>query len=344
VERPLLQSIPAQNFYNKVNFKAKLTVLISSPKAVSIEDEAVLNDAMKELQNGNFDTAISFYNQYLCKNPDDADTNLNIAKAYTYKEQYALAIPHLEKYLKFNNSDIEHITMLGECYKKTGMYSKAIEYFNKALVIEPNYDYAKRNILDTENLKLAQVNPEKARQERYDAAIDNLTQAIKIAKNYLPNGYTNDMKDVTVSFDKTAKMGGRSNIAQYENRKRKISVTDDYVYADPKLVGAYLIHEFVHGKDNDPYISVREEQDAYRVQAQYWLKHAKNICDPEMNYVADLYKESAKALDERVEEIYKLRDPYISETSYNHPPSANKIKGSLTQKAGQPLREYDVIV
>lgn len=49
-----------------------------------------------------------------------------------------------------------------------------------------------------------------------------------------------------------------------------------------------IIHEFVHGKDNDPYTSIREEQDAYRVQAKYWVDNVKNIYDPEMDYVADL--------------------------------------------------------
>lgn len=341
----MISSVLNKNFYhNNVNFKAKLTVLNSAPKARTIDDEVLLKNADKYLDNGDFNSAITSYNKYLTQNPYDAEINLSIAKTYTYNEQYNLAIPHFERYLLTNSDDIENITMLGECYKKTGIYPKALEYFNKALAIEPNYDYAKRNILDTQNLQLAQVNPEQAQKERFDTAIDNLTKAVKIAKSYLPKGYTNEMRDVTVSFDKTSKMGGRSNIAQYEHRKRKISVTDEYTYADPKLVGAYLIHEFVHGKDNDPYTSIREEQDAYRIQAQYWLKNAKNIYDPEMDYVADLYKQSAKALDDRVEEIYRLRDPYISDVSFNHPPSIQTVKGSLTQKAGQPLREYDVIV
>lgn len=341
----MINKISNQQIYNKkINFGAKLTVLNSLPKARSIDDDVLLNNAEQDLQNGNFDSAINRYKTYLVKNPYDAETNLNVAKAYTYKEQYSLAIPYLEKYLSSNQNDIEHITTLGECYKKTGMYEKALIYFNKALAIQPHYDYAKRNILDTQNLQLAITNPQQAKNERYNTAIKNLTEAVKIAKNYLPKGYTDDMKDVSVSFDKTAKMGGRSNIAQYEHRKRKIFVTDEYTYADPKLTGAYLIHEFVHGKDNDPFTSVKEEQDAYRIQAQYWIKHAKNIYDPEMDYVADLYKQSSRILDDRVAEIYKLRDPYIAEISYNHPPVGNKSKGSLSKAAGQPLKEYDVIV
>lgn len=140
-------------------------------------------------------------------------------------------------------------------------------------------------------------------------------------------------------------MGGRANIAQYEHSKRKVSVTDEYTYADPQLTGAYVIHEFVHGKDNDPYTSIREEQDAYRVQAKYWVDNVKNIYDPEMDYVADLYKQSAKALDDRVAEIYRLRDPGIPETSYNHPPTKGKAAAfSLSSSAGKPLKAYEIIV
>ena len=281
----------------------------------------------------------------MAQSPDDSEVNLSLAKTYTYNNQYKQAIPHLENYLKARPDDIENITLLGECCKKSGMFSKSIEHFNKALAIEPSYDYARRNLLDAQNLQLACYDPQKAKQERYNTAIKNLTEAVKIAKQNLPKGYTDNMKDIVVSFDKTSKMGGRANIAQYEHSKRKVSVTDEYTYADPQLTGAYVIHEFVHGKDNDPYTSIREEQDAYRVQAKYWVDNVKNIYDPEMDYVADLYKQSAKALDDRVAEIYRLRDPGIPETSYNHPPTKGKAAAfSLSASAGKPLKAYEIIV
>lgn len=297
------------------------------------------------MKDGRYDKAIELYKEALKIDYSDVDTHLNLGKTYNYNNQYKEAIPHIEQYLKANPDDIENITLLGECCKKSGMFSKSIEYFKKALNIEPHYDYAKRNLLDAQNLYLQCLDPQKAREERYNTAVQNLTESIKIAKSFLPQGYLDTMKDLTVSFDKTSKMGGRSNIAQYEHSKRKISVTDDYTYADPKLTGAYIIHEFVHGKDNDPYTSVREEQDAYRTQAQYWTKCVNDVYDPEMDYVADLYKQSAKALDDRVAEIYKLRDPGIPDTSYNHPPSGRKAAAySLSADGGQPLKAYDIIV
>ncbi len=329
------------------SFKAKLTVLNSnSPQITGGYSSSYLKEKADEyLQNGNFERAIEYYKSALNSDPYNADIHLNLAKTYGFSSRYKEAIPHLQAYLNRYPQDIENITLLGENYKKAGMYAKAIECFNSALGIEPNYDYAKRNLLDTQNLRLSCINPQKARQERYDTAIKNLTEAVKIAKNFFPSGYMDDMKDMTVSFDKTSKMGGRTNIAQYEHNKRKISVTEEYTYADPKLTGAYLIHEFVHGKDNDPYTSVREEQDAYRIQAQYWTQNVKDIYDPEMDYVAGLYNQSAQALDDRVAEIYRLRDPSIAEVSYNHPPSTRSPKVfKLSKAAQQPLKAYDIIV
>lgn len=333
----MISLISNSKIYNQPSFGAKLSVVLSSNPLKMKADEF--------LKNGNFDKAIEYYKAVLAQSPDDSEVNLSLAKTYTYNNQYKQAIPHLENYLKARPDDIENITLLGECCKKSGMFAKSIEHFNKALAIEPSYDYARRNLLDAQNLQLACYDPEKAKQERYNTAIKNLTEAVKIAKQNLPKGYTDNMKDIVVSFDKTSKMGGRANIAQYEHSKRKVSVTDEYTYADPQLTGAYVIHEFVHGKDNDPYTSIREEQDAYRVQAKYWVDNVKNIYDPEMDYVADLYKQSAKALDDRVAEIYRLRDPGIPETSYNHPPTKGKAAAfSLSSSAGKPLKAYEIIV
>lgn len=311
----------------------------------NLVDSSTKAQADECMKNGLFDKAIELYEKAIKSNPADIDARLSLAKTYNFNNRYKEAIPHLEAYIKAKPDDIENITLLGECCKKSGMFSKSMEYFKKALSIEPHYDYAKRNLLDAQNLYLQCINPEKARKDRYDTAVNNLTHAVKIAKSFLPEGYLNDMKDLSVSFDKTSKMGGRSNIAQYEHNKRKISVTDEYTFADPKLTGAYIIHEFVHGKDNDPYTSVREEQDAYRMQAQYWTQKVNDIYDPEMDYVADLYSQSAKALDDRVAEIYRLRDPGIPDTSYNHPPSGKKAAAyALNADAGQPLKAYDIIV
>ena len=328
----------------------------SSPNGAAIVDEILSSTNIKDsktlVQDGNaylkkneYDKAIDCYKQSIDLRPEFSDTYYQLGKAYKGKEDYPNAISSLETYLKGKDQDVEAVILLGECYNQTGTYAKAKEQFNKAMVIDPSNDYAKRNMLETNNLILSCYDPITAMKEKRVQAINNLNQALDMAKGYLSTGYFKDMADVSIAFDKTAKLGGTSNIAQYEHSKRKITVTDTYVYAAPQIVSAYLVHEFVHAKDKDSYTSVREEQDAYNKATEFWLDNSKGIKDPEMDYAADLYKQSPQTLSNRVEEIYKLRDPNIAMTSPNHPSRSKKISAqNLTQlNSGQPISNYDVI-
>ena len=76
------------------------------------------------MQEGYYDRAIELYKKFLASNPQDADANLNLAKTYSFNNQFKEAIPHLEVYVAANPQDIENITFLGECYKKSGSFSK----------------------------------------------------------------------------------------------------------------------------------------------------------------------------------------------------------------------------
>ena len=130
------------------SFQGRLQVLnqhnYTPLKARSVlEDRILKSQADNATKQGLFDKAIELYKKALDINPEDIETHLSLAKTYNYNKQYQLAIPHLEKYVDSKPDDIENITLLGECYKKAGKFSKAIEKFNKALLVEPNYDYAK---------------------------------------------------------------------------------------------------------------------------------------------------------------------------------------------------------
>lgn len=311
------------------------------------QDRQLVSQADEAQRQGHFDKAIDLYEKALQINPDNTDIYLPIAKTYKFNFDYKNAIPYFEKAISINPDDIETRTLLGESYKFDKQYQKAKIEFQKILDKKPNYDFAKRNLLDTDNLIMAQFNPVGAKYARQQTAKRNLTEAVKLIYQFYPKSFLSKLKDVRVAFDKTAQMGGRSNIAQYEHNARKISVTDDYIYADPQLVAAYLAHEYIHAGDCDSYTSVREEQDAYRKQSQFWIENVKNVEDPEMDYVADLYRQSPDALDKRVEEIYTLRDKGIPMTSYNHPPTTNKIAAMIPLSKhvnSQPIKKYDIIV
>ena len=300
------------------------------------------NDFLKTKE---FDKAIESYNQALVVTPDDLSINYSIGKAYKGKEDYQNAIPNIETYLNSSPEDSDAIADLGECYKKSGMYGKAKQEYSKLLEIDPNNDLASRNLAEIDNNVLSCYDPVSAMKQKRQQSLNNLNQALKMSRDYLPTGFLKDMGDLTICIDKTAKLGGTPNIAQYEHAKRKITITDSYVYASPRIVSAYLIHEFVHAKDKDPYTSVTEEQDAYKKETEFWVKNNAGIKDPELDYAASLYNQSPATLDARVAEIYRLRDPNIATISPNHPPGNKKLATSPinSSTSGQPLQNYDVI-
>ncbi len=340
-------SLTSYNVSNKIPFAKNPPVQKADSKellaAAAAQDEKLKQQADEQMKEGYFDNAINLYKQALLINSENPDANLSLAKTYKLKSDYKNALPYFEKSTSLFPEDLEVATLLGECYKHTGQYKKAEDQFQKIVNKDPQYDYAKRNLLDTKNLMIACYDPTRAYKERQTAAQDNLNTAINMAADFFPKGYMKDMGDLTIAFDKTEQMAGRSNIAQYEDKKRKVAVIDEYVYASPKLVATYVVHELVHAKDKDPYTSIKEEQDAFRIQADFWIKNVKDVKDPEMDYVIELYKKSPETLDKRVAEIYRLRDKDIPETSPNHPPSKGRAAAnSLTN--GQPIRAYDIIV
>ena len=89
--------------------------------------------------------------------------------------------------------------------------------------------------------------------------------------------------------------------------------------------------------------SVREEQDAFETQTKFWIKNSNGIEDPELNFAVELYSKSAKDLADRVEEIYKARDPQIAMTSPNHPPGTSAASTLGGTSSSAPIKKYDVI-
>lgn len=340
-----MTSIQLKNNFNINTYQANSFKAQANQSAINYKEQG--NDYLKV---NDFDKAIECYNKSISISPNYADAYFNLGKAYKLKKDFHSAIIALEKAKKLTPNDAETIIVLGEAYKQNGQYSLAIKNFQEAIVLDNLSDYAKRNLEETKNISFSIFNPQAAMAQKKAQAQKNLNDAINMAKNYLPKGYMKDLSDVCVVFDTTNEMGGRSNIAQYEHGKRKITVTGDYIWANPRIVGAYLVHEFVHAKDNDPYTSIVEEQDAYEAAAKFWLaKHPTDtqspVKDPEMDYVGELYTASPQQLKDRVEEIYKLRDPDISRTSPNHPPRSKALSATMLEKdiEAESLRSYDVI-
>lgn len=315
----------------------------------NLDDAKVYKEqGYKFLQVRQFDRAIAAYKKALEQNPNYAEAYYELGKTYEQMGDYSNAIFALNKQLHIDPNNFDGLALLAETYKKNGQFALATKTLEKALNLNYNNDFIKRNLEEVKNYALASSNLMGSYNLKKDQAEKNLREAILIAKEHMSKASLKKLSDINIKFDETAKMSGVPNLAQYEHKARTITITKDFIYADPKLIAAYLLHEFVHAEDNDPYTSIQEEQDAYRVQAQYWIKNSKEVKDPEMDYVAELYSKGKIELDDRVAEIYKQRDPDIAMTSPYHPPgtmgiAANTKLSDGSPNSGQPIRTYDVI-
>ncbi len=330
----------------------KLTpYVINSPKCPVIQRKAfkgsdvtdILIKGDKALNENQYGEALKYYSEAKSQNPDEISVYKKMGKAYAGLKDYKRAQENFAKYLEKNPDDAEILIELGNAQHKSGLYKYAAESYKKALSLDEKNDLAKRCLMEVENDTLALYSPEKARKEKSEYAGNNLRTALELATSYLGNEYMKDLANVEIRFGQTASMGGTANIAQYENNKKGITVSAQYMYAAPQVIAAYLVHESVHAKDKDAYTSVREEQDAYALAAKFWIKNSKGVKDPEMDYAAGLYKSSPRKLSERVEEIYTLRDPDIAKTSPNHPPKQKTSFLTKSKAASQSLRQYDTI-
>lgn len=334
-----------QSYSNIINTKVSPREKTSNQSFSGSDISSLLEKGDNALNENRLSDALNLYLEAKNKNPEETLIYRKLGKTYLNMKIYNSAQENYEKYLQDNSNDSEAWIDYGDSLRKNGFYTQAIEAYEKALEIDKANDLAKRNIMEAKNDMLAVYSPKRAKEEKDNYASENLRKALQMAVNYLGTDYMSKLSDVKFQFGETASMGGTANIAQYENYKKGITVSNTHIYAAPQVIAAYLVHESVHASDKDAYTSVREEQDAYKLATKFWIKNANGVKDPEMDYAASLYKKSPSALSSRVEEIYTLRDPNISKTSPNHPPKQKKSKGLFTRSnaASQSLKQYNVI-
>jgi len=277
-------------------------------------DEFARNERSKEAEEN--------YLEAIKQKEDFAPSYYGLAKIYKNADKNRQAIETYEKLLKVCPDEHEAHTLMGLCYKKAGDFDKARECFQSVCNKDPKYDFAARSLKEIDNLILAKSNPKLAEQQKEEQSQENLKNALVLIKANTSPKITDRLKDVDYAFDKTDSLSGHANIAQYEDSKRRIVVTEDYRWAAPEIIAAYLAHEDIHASDKDGYTSVYEEQDAYEESMKFWIKNNNGIKDPELDYATDLYNKSPQTLRNKVAEIYKSRDSKIADTSPNHPPNA----------------------
>lgn len=83
--------------------------------------------------------------QYLKKNPDDAEAWTNLGNLFYDSDQAQNAIDAYEKSLVLEPGRTGVITDLGTMYRRNNEPQKAIETFDKAIAIDPSFETARFN-------------------------------------------------------------------------------------------------------------------------------------------------------------------------------------------------------
>ncbi len=172
-------------------------------------DEIHFNLATVYSQIGNFDMAKLHYSQALFINPLSKEAYMALGSILltNIEQNLTPAIKLFEQAVEIFPDNKDFFNNLGYLYIKSGEEKKALECYYKALQIDPNYEFAKRNYIALSkklNLKntpldkyeslMSQLN-QKISQQNFDDAIKLCNEILQLfpkdtlAKFYLANIY-----------------------------------------------------------------------------------------------------------------------------------------------------------
>lgn len=120
-------------------------------KAIQIEPDyvpALINQAIAYQELRDAPNALKLYEQAIGFNPGDAQIHYNYGFLCYQVNKLTLAEESFRNVLKLNPRHLSAYNYLGLCYLNNDKPEIAIEFFQKALAIEPAYKYA----IDNKNI------------------------------------------------------------------------------------------------------------------------------------------------------------------------------------------------
>lgn len=183
-------------------------------KAESIypDDPYLQNDLGLAYQaKGNLELAVAHYQKALKLKPDYAPARNNLGSAYIAQENWEAAIAcfvEVKDDLLYGTPHYP-LTNLGFAYFKTGDYPRAVEYYQEAIEIAPNFPMAHHGLGRTYMA-----------MGKYQEAVASLETAVKNAPNETP---------IQLDLGRAYKLSGQTNRA-YEIFTRAAQTAED-----PKL-------------------------------------------------------------------------------------------------------------
>lgn len=134
----------------------------NNPKPASA---SVYNLGLKSYEQGDTESAITFFKKAVELDPDFVDAYFNLGAIYKKQKKYFYAIEALQKAIQLNPDDIEITYELGSCYLEEKKYPEAKKYFSLVTTDYPKYNEAKQNLEKIETYLALDITPPEARPE-----------------------------------------------------------------------------------------------------------------------------------------------------------------------------------
>jgi hypothetical protein len=237
------------------------------------------------------------------------------------------AIQAFESLLRQDPIDHEARVLLAEQLTQRGDKALAAQHYRFIVGTSPQFDPAKRALGYLDFQQANQHYQASGRESLLWLKLQARGQGrVREAKALLAPFYQARgmperialMERIKYQFLPTQSVRQMANLAEFDAQQQAVRFAPELAFADPAVVAAYMAHELVHAADGDGLTSILEEQDGYRELAMFWQGQNHGVIEPNLDLALSLYNESADKLDQKVRELYAMRDPLILEKSPGH--------------------------
>jgi len=108
--------------------------------------KSLYEEALEHLEAGDYDGAVSALQKYLRDNPTDAMAYNKLGVAFAKRQNRIEAKYYFEEALKYDVHLVHALNNLGNIAREEGNLEQAVDYYQKAIEIDPTYALPHNNL------------------------------------------------------------------------------------------------------------------------------------------------------------------------------------------------------
>lgn len=145
------EEIPAENIKTEVKKEdnqsdVKIEEKTETPVEVKPPAEELISQGMAKYENGNYSSAIEYYNKAIEYYPDNAEAHYQKGRAYTEMSDFTSAIDEYTRTVQLNPGHFKAFINRGYIYNERKEYDRAISDYKKGIELDPNSSFGYYNL------------------------------------------------------------------------------------------------------------------------------------------------------------------------------------------------------